>query len=187
MTSNARNRILDGALELLRTEGGGAITLDASAKQVGLTKPGLMYHFPTKDALMCGVVEHVADRWEALLLARLGGPPESAVAHERIRAYVEVTMTAPFDRADFVIYSDVHYRAPLTEIWQRRLAPWLALPADLPATERARLTAARMAADGYWTAAATGVFPVSEGDRAAFGSVLDGLVDDGLVDGGAVR
>ncbi len=73
--TNARHRILDGALELLRAEGGGTITLDATAKQVGLTKPGLMYHFPTKEALMLAVVDHVAERWEALLQQRLGQLP----------------------------------------------------------------------------------------------------------------
>ncbi|MFJ2270653.1 hypothetical protein ACIO8F_11260 [Streptomyces sp. NPDC087228] len=41
--------------------GGGSIPLDVAAEQVGLTKPGLMYHVPTKEALMVGVVGHTPD------------------------------------------------------------------------------------------------------------------------------
>ncbi|GAA2390341.1 TetR/AcrR family transcriptional regulator [Streptomyces glaucosporus] len=178
MAGNARHRILDGALDLLRAEGGGSITLEAAARQVGLTKPGLMYHFPTKEALMLAVVDHVADRWEKLLLDRLGRPLETASPHQRIRAYVEVALAAPFDRADFAIHSDAHYRTALTDTWVRRIEPWIALPDTLTDAARARLTAARLLADGYWTAAATGVFPVPDHDRAHLLEVAEELLED---------
>ncbi|MFF2789742.1 TetR/AcrR family transcriptional regulator [Streptomyces sp. NPDC058049] len=178
MARNAKPQILDGALELLRAQGGRTITLDATAKQVGLTKPGLMYHFPTKEALMLAVVGHVATRWEALLRERLGRPVESASAHQRIRAYVGVALTERFDVADFVIFSDAVYRDALTETWTRHLAPWVTLPDDLPEPARGRLTAARLLADGYWTAAATGVFPVPDHDRAGFLAVVEELLKE---------
>ncbi|MFI0356410.1 TetR/AcrR family transcriptional regulator [Actinomadura sp. 9N407] len=178
MGTNKRERILQGALELLRVEGGGTITLDAAARQAGLTKPGLMYHFATKEALMLGVVEYVAERWELLLLARLDGPLESASPYQRIRAYVEVALTERFDRADFAIFSDAVYRDALTDTWVRRFEPWLTVPGGLPEPDRARLTAARLLADGYWTAAATGVFPVPEADRARVLAIADHLMKD---------
>lgn len=173
---NARQRILDGSLELLRAEGGGTITLDAAAKQVGLTKPGLMYHFPTKEALMVAVVDHVADRWERMLLDHVGLPPGEATPQQRIRAYVEVAVTGELDQADFAIFANALYRDTLAEVWVRRLEPWVSLPDDLPTPVRSRLTAARLLADGYWTAAATGVFPVPERDRAHLLAVVDELV-----------
>ncbi|MFD4725029.1 TetR/AcrR family transcriptional regulator [Streptomyces seoulensis] len=176
MAKNAKQRILDGALNLLRAEGGGAITLEAAAKEVGLSKPGLMYHFPTKEALMLGVVDHVADRWEKLLLEQLGRPLETATPAQRIRAHVDVALNTPFDRADFAIYTDAHYRTALTDAWVRRIEPWLTLPDDLQGAVRARLTAARLLADGYWTAAATGVFPVPGRDRAELLAVVEGLL-----------
>ncbi|MEV0263897.1 helix-turn-helix domain-containing protein [Streptomyces sp. NPDC050617] len=177
MASTTKDRILDGALELLRVERG-AITLDAAAKQVGLTKPGLMYHFPTKEALMLGVVDHVAGRWEALLRGRLGQSPETASPHQRIRAYVEVALSGRFDRADYAIYTNALYRQALTATWVRRLAPWLTLPGSLPGPVRARLTAARLLADAYWAAAATDVFPVPDRDRAELLTVAETLLKD---------
>lgn len=171
-----RQRILDGALDLLRAEGGGTITLDGAAKRVGLTKPGLMYHFPTKEALMLAVVDHVADRWERMLLDHIGLPLDEASPHQRIRAYVEVAVTGDLDSADFVICTDAFYQNTLMEVWVRRFEPWVALPDELPASERGRLTAARLLADGYWMAAATGVFPVPERDLAHLLAVVDELV-----------
>jgi AcrR family transcriptional regulator len=173
---NARQRILDGALDLLRAEGGGTITLDAAAKRVGLTKPGLMYHFPTKEALMLAVVDHVADRWERMLLDALRRPLAEASPRQRIRAYVEVAVTGELDRADFAICSDAFYQTTLGPVWSRRFEPWVTLPDDLPEAERGRLTAARLLADGYWMAAATEVLPVPDRDRAALLAVVDELV-----------
>lgn len=176
MATGSRNKILDGALELLRADGGGTITLDATAKQVGLTKPGLMYHFPTKESLMLAVVDHVAARWEQRLLEHLGRPLHEATAAQRIRSYVEVALTGSFDRADFAIFADAVYRSALTTAWVARFEPWLTLPVELPAAARARLTAARLLADGYWTAAATAVFPVPHRERASLLAVVDDLL-----------
>ncbi|MEV0251832.1 TetR family transcriptional regulator [Nocardia sp. NPDC050712] len=176
MVTDSRNKILDGALDLLRADGGGTVTLDAAAKQAGLTKPGLMYHFPTKEALMLAVVDHVAARWEQRLLDHLGKPAHEATAAQRIRSYVEVALTGSFDRADFAIFADAVYRTALTTAWIARFEPWLTLPPELSGTERARLTAARLLADGYWTAAATDVFPVPHHEHAALLAIVDDLL-----------
>ncbi|MEU7044888.1 TetR/AcrR family transcriptional regulator [Streptomyces varsoviensis] len=177
MAKDAKRRILDGAFELLRADGG-AITLDATAKQVGLTKPGLMYHFPTKEALMLGVVDYFAERWEAQLAERLGQPPEAASPQQRMRAYVEVALSGRFDRADFAIYTNALCREVLAAVWVRRLGSWLDLPDSLPGPVRARLTAVRLMADAYWASAATGVFPVPDRDRAELLAVAESLLKD---------
>ncbi|MFC4049901.1 TetR/AcrR family transcriptional regulator [Actinomadura syzygii] len=179
MGSNARERILEGALELLRAEDGASITLDGAAKQAGVTKPGLMYHFATKEALMQAVVDHAAQKWERLMLARLGRPLAEASPREKVAAYVRVALTEPHDRADYAICSDALYTPALSEAWTGRMGPWVCLPDDLPAPERARLTAARLMADGYWTSAATGVFPVAEADRSRILAIADALLNEG--------
>ncbi|WP_327140634.1 TetR/AcrR family transcriptional regulator [Nocardia sp. NBC_01327] len=176
MVADSRKRILDGALDLLRAEEGGSITLESAARQVGLTKPGLMYHFPTKHALMLAVVDHVAARWERLLRERLGRPPQEVSAHERISVYAQVALEAEFDRSDFAIFADAHYHPALTEAWTRHLTPWVSLPDDLPARERATLLAARLLADGYWISAAAGLLTVDEPDRLALRAVLENLL-----------
>jgi AcrR family transcriptional regulator len=56
----ARGAILAAAEEIVRREGVGRLTIDAVAAQAGLSKGGTLHHFPSKDALIAGMVEHKA-------------------------------------------------------------------------------------------------------------------------------
>ena len=47
-----REEILDAARQVLLRKGFGATTLEAVAREVGVTKPALYYYFPSKDALL---------------------------------------------------------------------------------------------------------------------------------------
>jgi hypothetical protein len=55
------------------------------------------------------------------------------------------------------------------------MAPWFELPDDLPVATRARLTVARLAADGLWGAVVTGVFPPAPRDQQAVLALIDNL------------
>jgi AcrR family transcriptional regulator len=59
--NNSRERILDAAAELVSEIGSGRLTLDAVAERAGLSKGGLLYNFPTKDALLQGMVQRLVD------------------------------------------------------------------------------------------------------------------------------
>lgn len=167
MRPSQRTAILDAALRLVGAEDGADITLEAVAHEAGLTKAGLMYHFPTKHELMLAIVDHQAGRWEALMRDALGIPFEQSSPAERIFAYVEVASTGQLARSDFAIFTQAAYRPAYSRVWVERLAPWFDLPAGLPADERARLTTLRLAADGLWAADATGLFAPEAADRAA--------------------
>ncbi len=58
----ARDRILDAAEQLVTTAGGNNLTLDAVAQAAGVSKGGLLYHYPNKDALFAAMIErHCSD------------------------------------------------------------------------------------------------------------------------------
>lgn len=61
-TSPTRDRILDALQDILIEEGNSAVTLEAVAAAAGVSKGGLLYHFPSKAALMTGLVKRLADR-----------------------------------------------------------------------------------------------------------------------------
>ncbi|HIW90795.1 MAG TPA: TetR/AcrR family transcriptional regulator [Candidatus Corynebacterium avicola] len=193
-----RDRILDGALALLNDavdgSGKGSVSLDSAAKQAGVTKPGLMYHFPTKEALMLALVDHVVDRWEEQLIAALGGPLEEAGPVDRIRAYAEFTLGTEFENSDIVMLADPRLRPALTARWGERIAPWVGLS---PAAEKepdsasvsatydgldvevaTRLHAVRLMADGAWLASATGVLDPGKGARADVLVLAREMLDD---------
>ncbi len=52
LANPARERILDAASELVARSGGANLTLDQVAQIAGVSKGGLLYHFPTKEALL---------------------------------------------------------------------------------------------------------------------------------------
>ena len=176
MRTSQREPILEAALELLRAEQGGAITLQTTAERAGLTKAGLMYHFPTKQQLMCAVVDHVADRWEAAMLAALDTRFEEASAADRIRAYVCVACSGEADRADYSVFSDAAYLPVLSARWTERFARWFEPPPGSSQAQRVQLTLARLAADGFWTADATGLFAPSGDDRDAVVALITDLI-----------
>ncbi|HEY8719214.1 hypothetical protein [Pengzhenrongella sp.] len=69
-------------------------------------------------------------------------------------------------------------RDPLATRWTEHMKPWIELPAALPDPQRARLTAARLMADGAWLACATGVFPPDQRDRERIRAIAYDLLKD---------
>jgi AcrR family transcriptional regulator len=59
--SSSRERILDAAAELVRELGAAKLTLDAVAERAELSKGGLLYNFPSKDALLQGMLERIIE------------------------------------------------------------------------------------------------------------------------------
>ncbi|MBZ2188673.1 TetR/AcrR family transcriptional regulator [Alcanivorax sp. JB21] len=56
---NTRDQILDAAQRVAAKRGAGHVTLDAVAQESGLSKGGVLYHFPNKDALINGMLERL--------------------------------------------------------------------------------------------------------------------------------
>lgn len=65
-----RDAILDAAEAVVLRDGMGRLTLDAVARQAGLSKPGLLHHFAGKDALIDALVARQVEVWHAEFLAR---------------------------------------------------------------------------------------------------------------------
>lgn len=58
----ARDRVLDALETLLIDAGPAAATLDAVAASAQVSKGGLLYHFPSKEALVTGLLERLRQR-----------------------------------------------------------------------------------------------------------------------------
>lgn len=68
-----RQRLLDAAGELACEEGASSLSLDAVAAKAGVSKGGLLYHFPSKNALLRAMVADHVGRVRAELEARAPG------------------------------------------------------------------------------------------------------------------
>lgn len=74
----APSPILDAAERVAMRDGVGHVTLDAVAKEAGLSKSGLIHHYPSKDALIGAMVLRKINAWgnacDASIDRRAGEP-----------------------------------------------------------------------------------------------------------------
>jgi AcrR family transcriptional regulator len=158
MRPSNRTAIIEAAHRVAERQGGADFSYEATAVEAGLTKAGVLYHFPCREDLVLAVVEYVADTWEQAMLAVLGRPLAEASPAQRIRAYVEVAAGDDVARADFAVYADALCRPAHVGPWNEVFSRWFDL-SGCSAEEQARLSCARFAADGLWVAKATGTMP----------------------------
>ena len=62
-TMDTKQKILKAAAHIINTEGVLSLTLEIVAKEAGLSKGGLLYHFPSKDALIEGMNDYLLNRY----------------------------------------------------------------------------------------------------------------------------
>ena len=84
----APEALLDAAIRVVSRDGLGALTLDAVAKEAGVSKGGLTHHYATKDALVTAMLEHFAQRLLRELDRFAADDPE--LKGRRIRAMMKV-------------------------------------------------------------------------------------------------
>lgn len=170
--TSSRIDALDAALALLRD--GDAVSLESAARAAGLTKPGLMYHFPTKEALMLALVDHVVDRCEAEILLRVPDP-SAASPVELATAYARWALEDDHDASDLVAFADPRLRDALVERWSDRFRIFATFD-DVEPALRTRILAVRMLADGVWFACASGALAPSVDERRALAALVDELL-----------
>lgn len=151
-SAGTRKRLMDAAERLVIGEGAGRLTLDAVAREAGVSKGGLLYHFPSKEALIAEMVEHLAvERFERELERRIGGAEPGDGSW--VRAYVEATFE-PEDRDRNLavqsglfaaVANDPALLDPLRERYNA-----LQERAENDGVDPALASIARLASDGLW-------------------------------------
>ena len=134
-----RDRLLDAAEEILRSQGAAALTIDALARACGITKGGVQYAFGSKD----DIIDAMFARWNRDYDARFAAiAGEGADPVQRLRAHVaatreadEVSMSKAASLMAGLMQTPQHLAS--TQAWYReRLA---GLDGDSPRGRQARL------------------------------------------------
>ncbi|MEE1618485.1 TetR family transcriptional regulator [Brachybacterium sp. J153] len=187
---SAREAMLDAAEAHLGE--GGTLTLDSAARAAGVTKPGLMYHFATKEELLGAILERLSTRYEREMLALVAARHGAEIADfaevpaaQRVLAYLDWACTGALSAADLVIFADPNLRVALTERWEEQVARWLDLPPDADSDRvvgggghAARLLAVRLMADGVWFDRASGLGAGSAAQLDAVRALAHDLLGD---------
>lgn len=92
-----RADILEAAQRVVARQGSTGLSIDAVAKEAGLSKGGVLHHFPSKDALLSGFIEFFAQRASTVVRSRMEQFPQGEKARA-IRAML--AMAFPHLAAD---------------------------------------------------------------------------------------
>jgi AcrR family transcriptional regulator len=164
-----RPRLLEATAALILDEGVAELTLERAAAAAGVSKGGLLYHFPTKSALLGAVVDDVIDRFEQVVDARAADDPRPAAwAHAYVDATFDVEVSRPELAAALLSSPDadpavLHRCAERLTSWQRRL--------ERQGIDPATAAVVRYACDGWWALGNLGPLP----DRADVSGLRDRL------------
>ncbi len=71
-----QDKLLNAAEAVVVRQGIANLTLDAVAAEAGMSKGGLLHHFPTKDRLVEALVTRAAENWRACYMEAYGRTPE---------------------------------------------------------------------------------------------------------------
>lgn len=145
MRESKRTVILDAAVRVIESDGITAVTFDSVAAASGITRGGIIYHFPSREELVAAIHEHMARRWEEQLEAACGKPAALTTATERLIAYISTAAT-PATRAEVQMILDSHHTEN-QDVWDHVLQRWAPRPQP---TDDHTYTLALLAADGLW-------------------------------------
>jgi TetR/AcrR family transcriptional repressor of nem operon len=87
VTENARIRLLNAALRIIREKGYGATTVDELCAAAGVTKGGFFHHFKSKEALGVAAAQYWSEMTGGLFASAPYHAPEDPLA--RVMAYID--------------------------------------------------------------------------------------------------
>lgn len=174
-SERSRNAIIQAALAIIARDGPSRLTLDAIARESGMSKGGLMHQFPTKHAVLKALLDLQREHFEEFSrrYAAKVGTKKSKIALATEIATMREATTTPQSIA-FAILGAMGQDPSLMAVNRERSATKveaIKAEADDPDLALLRWTAAR----GLVLATLFGMCPLSEKDRER---LFERLLDD---------
>ena len=178
---DARTRILDAAEAIVQTRGVAGLTLQAAARDAGVSKGGLLYHFASKEALLAALMARLADFMRGEYLASVAAQPPGPgrVARANLEwgfGDGERSCNEKHDRTAAIFLAAFHHDPALLDPVRAVIAQMRAdnaadgLPPGLGEVIDA-------AADGMFMARIFRLYAPSDAERATMRSVLERLLE----------
>lgn len=173
-----REQLLSAAVNLILSKGAAHLTLDQVAADAGVSKGGLLHHYPTKDALIFGLMKLGFASFEARVQRHLA-TDSSPKSGRWLRAYVRATFeSAPEEeRLTQALFMLTANSPELIEAKKAELAALFShMEIDDIAPERAWVV--RLACDALWSDDWVGLLQIDDALRQRVQDELLRLVDN---------
>ena len=177
-----KRRILDAAEQVVLRDGVGHLTLEAAAHQADLSKGGVLYHFPTRDALVSAMVARIIEQFDEDIAAYLPAPgtPGHGGPGAFTRAYVRATMepiSEGEERLGAALLAAAAAEPALLVPLQRAADGWQARLVD-DGLDPATATVVRLACDGLWLCDLFGLASPQGDLRARVAASLEQMIGE---------
>jgi AcrR family transcriptional regulator len=138
--------ILNAANRVILDHGTNALTLDSVAKQAGVSKGGLLYHFPNKESLIMGMVERFVTEFEYAIEQEL-----QKNGDDWLSAYIHVSFQANPEREKIscALFAAFANNPDLLEPLRKRFIEWQK-KIEKNSTSPEIGTIIRLTLDGMW-------------------------------------
>lgn len=145
-----RTRLVEAALHTLREHSLAGLTLETVAREAGMSKGGLLHHFPSKDVLVEAILHHLLENFEVRVESQLARDTEGP--GRLLRAYVRATFDGtPLSLELLSLLASTLAENPrLMSLVSEDFARWQVRLLD-DGVPPARAMVIRHAADAYWS------------------------------------
>lgn len=164
-----RARTLDAAMRVIEERGATALSLNAVAAQAGVSKGTLLYHFPSKEALVQAVVDHYVELFEQAVDERARRHPGPDAW---LRAYVAVGLDEGERRRSRALFGALAVNPDVTSRLRDRQREWQRRAVEGSADPDTALLV-KLAADGLLVADLTDSAPALPVLQRALDRALD--------------
>lgn len=128
--TDVRTQILHEATRLFATQGFDGTSIRAISDEVGIAKPSLLYHFPSKDELRRVVLEQVFSHWNDVLPELLKVATSGEGRFESLMTEVLSFFLADTNRAKLLTREMLDRPEEINEQLRKFLSPWMRLMSD---------------------------------------------------------
>jgi AcrR family transcriptional regulator len=96
-----REAVLKAAAQIIVRLGVGSFTIEAVAQEAGVTKGGVLHHFPSKEALIDGLITQVTEMFNTRLAEELAAEPEGQPGRW-LRAYIRTIFPVQYEDINLI-------------------------------------------------------------------------------------
>jgi AcrR family transcriptional regulator len=113
--TNSKNIILDAVEAVIMDKGITHLSLDSVARKAGVSKGGLMYNFPTKDALLTALVERMVAEYYRDMQTAMAALPESKGRHYKASVRLAFNVDEKKQKLGLALLAAMSYNSKLLD------------------------------------------------------------------------
>ena len=174
-------KILNAAALIVKREGVTSLTLEAAAKEAGISKGGLLYHYPNKDTLIECMNQYLLDQYLTNIQIRAQEAKDAKLSNggKWTRAYIQESFAKPGEKSDFstAFLTLATMQDDLKAVYQEKQV-YMQKCSETDKINPYMATILRLAADGLQFHEALGQSPISQEMRKNLEKHMLDLTDE---------